>query len=136
MTGSMPTIDGLRHAIETRNADSLKSFYAEDAVLTIEQDVGLRQAFQVGHQFGQHFPLEIEHRQSIEQIFRERVGGEFTQGRKADIGISNKLVELFDFDSGPLILTLSLLLLAPNAGHPRCLCEMAMAAGLFQGLAT
>ncbi len=35
MTGSMPTIDGLRHAIETRNADSLKSFYAEDAVLTI-----------------------------------------------------------------------------------------------------
>ncbi|MFN4140724.1 nuclear transport factor 2 family protein [Aestuariivirga sp.] len=35
MTRSIPTIDGLRRAIETRDARSLTSFYADDAVLTI-----------------------------------------------------------------------------------------------------
>ena len=35
MTYPRPTIDGLRRAIETRDAKSLKSFYADDAVLTI-----------------------------------------------------------------------------------------------------
>lgn len=35
MTHARPTIDGIRRAIETRDAKSLKSFYADDAVLTI-----------------------------------------------------------------------------------------------------
>lgn len=35
MTHTLPTIDGLRRAIEARDAESLKSFYADDAVLTI-----------------------------------------------------------------------------------------------------
>lgn len=35
MPQSVPTIDGLRRAVETRDAGSLKSFYADDAVLTI-----------------------------------------------------------------------------------------------------
>jgi hypothetical protein len=35
VTHSHPTIDGLRRAIETRDAKSLKSYYADDAVLTI-----------------------------------------------------------------------------------------------------
>ena len=35
MTHARPTIDSLRNAIETRDAKSLASFYADDAVLTI-----------------------------------------------------------------------------------------------------
>lgn len=35
MAQSHPTIDSLRRAIETRDAKSLKAFYADDAVLTI-----------------------------------------------------------------------------------------------------
>jgi ketosteroid isomerase-like protein len=35
MNHTSPTIDGLRKAVETRDANSLKSYYADDAVLTI-----------------------------------------------------------------------------------------------------
>ncbi len=35
MTSHMPTISGLRNAVETRDAKSLKSLYADDAVITI-----------------------------------------------------------------------------------------------------
>ena len=35
MTNTKLTINGLRKAVETRNAASLKSYYADDAVLTI-----------------------------------------------------------------------------------------------------
>ena len=35
MNHQIPTIDGLRKAVETGDAASLKSFYADDAVLTI-----------------------------------------------------------------------------------------------------
>ena len=35
MSKNLPTIDSLRQAVETRDAKSLKAFYAEDAVLTI-----------------------------------------------------------------------------------------------------
>lgn len=35
MAHTHPTIDGLRQAIETRDAKSLKALYADDAVLTI-----------------------------------------------------------------------------------------------------
>ncbi len=35
MTHQQPTISGLRRAVETRDAASLKSFYSGDAVLTI-----------------------------------------------------------------------------------------------------
>lgn len=48
---------------------------------------------------------------------------------------STEARHMLDVGQGPELGS-GLLLLAPNAGHPRCLCEMAMAAGLFQGLAT
>lgn len=35
MTSVTPTIDGMRKAVESRDAASLKSYYADDAVLTI-----------------------------------------------------------------------------------------------------
>lgn len=35
MKHAQPTLDSLRRAIETRDAKSLKAFYADDAVLTI-----------------------------------------------------------------------------------------------------
>jgi hypothetical protein len=35
MNHTTPTIDGLRKAVEARDASSLKSYYADDAVLTI-----------------------------------------------------------------------------------------------------